>query len=42
MKKIFKIIYDLANMIDTASRAADLARRGQIKQAQELYREVHP
>ncbi len=42
MKKIFKIIYDLADIIDTASCAASLARRGQTKQAQELYREVHP
>lgn len=42
MKKFFKIIHDLANIIDTARQAAALARRGQIKQAKELYREVHP
>ena len=41
MKKIFKTIYDLVEMIDTASRAAELARRGQYKQAQEIYQKAH-
>jgi hypothetical protein len=42
MKKIFKTIYDLAEIINTANRAAWLTRRGQAKQAIELYQEVHP
>jgi hypothetical protein len=42
MKKIFKIIYDLSDIISSANRAAGLVRRGQIKQAREIYEEVHP
>ena len=42
MKKIFKTIYDLAEIISSANRAAWLTRRGHIKQAREIYEEVHP
>lgn len=36
MKKFFAIIYDLVDIIDSASRAAWLARHGHIDQAKTL------
>ena len=41
MKKIFKAIYDLVEIISSANRAAWLTRRGHIKQAREIYQKAH-